>query len=271
MEDLKNPERQNIALALIVFGLGIIVALVPFVIKAVAVYQFYFGYFGIMMIAFGIGFSIFYYRRFKQFVRFSEEQDDALIWQYGEKQYTDFISELNKIQQQSSKKRAWSILAIVLVASVILFMLLSAEMKWMSFLFFIFFGGLSFILTYIFPKSFKYKAMIRPYVTIIHGDSAYIMGRFHKWTKAQAKIKNYDNGEKMYKVVAINYEAHTRNGKLFQEWTAVIPEPENQEMMADAKKWVNRINKKSRDYEKAKKEKKPYTEKLFDRIMGRTK
>lgn len=271
MEELKNPERQNIVMALIAAVLGTMVVVVPFIIKAVAAYQFYFSYFGIIIIGFGLGFALFYYFRYKKFIAFLEKKDQALVWEYDDDQYTSFIGELNKIQKASSKKKVWLLLGIEIVISIVLLILLSPEMKWLSGLFFVFFGSLSVLFTLVLPKSFKYKAMVKPYVTIIHVDSAYIMGRFHTWKKAQAKIKDYDNGEKVYKVLSINYEAHTRNGRLFQEWAAVIPDPENKEMIAKAKNWVNRINKLSREQEKIKKEQKSYSERLYDRMIGKGK
>lgn len=271
MEELKNPERQNIILALMAIVFGIIFVLVPFVIQAVAGYQFYFAYFGIIIIGFGLGFSIFYYRRYKQFVVFLEAKDEALVWKYDDEQYTAFIGELNKIQRTGSRKKIWLILATELGLSILLFFLLTPEMKWLSGLFFILFGTLSLLFALVLPESFKHRAMVKPYVSVIQKDSAYIMGRFHKWTKAQAKIKDYDNGDKIYKVLSINYEAYTRNGKLFQEWTAVIPDPDNKEMIAEAKKWVERINKQSRENEKVKIEKKSYSQNFFERITGKNK
>ncbi|HEY5555657.1 hypothetical protein [Acetobacterium sp.] len=269
MQELKNPEKQNIILALIAAAIGVIVVFIPFAIKILAPFQFYFGYFGILIIVFGLGYAIFSYRRYKQFIAFSENKDEALVWEYNDGQYTAFVSELTKIQRAGSKKKILLFLGIELVISIILFVFLSPEMKWFSVLLFIVVGGFSLISTLIFPERFKYKAMIKPYVTIIQTDSAYIMGRFHKWTKAQAKIKKISNGQKFYKVLAISYETMTFNGKLFQEWTAVIPDPDNKNMMNDAKKWVNRINKQSREFEKAKKEKKIYSARIFDRMMGR--
>lgn len=271
MEEIKNPERQNITLALLASVLGIMVIIAPFVIKAVVAYQFYFVYFGIVIIVFGLWFAFYYYRRYKQFITLLEKKDEALYWAYEDEQYTGFIGELKKIQKNTSKKKVWILLGIELVISILLLILLSPEMKWMSALFFVFFGIISLLFTLVFPESFKFRAMVRPYVTIIHEDSAYIMGRFHKWKKAQAKIKDYDNGENVYKVLAINYESLTRNGKLFQEWTAVIPDPDKKEMIDTAKSWVNRINKRSREQEKAIKEGKSYLEQLFERMLGRHK
>ncbi|KNZ42344.1 hypothetical protein [Acetobacterium bakii] len=269
MEHIINPEKQNIIFALLAAVLGIIVTIIPFVIVTVAAYQFYFAYFGIVIIVFALGFAFFYFRRYKQFDSFLEKKDEALIWKYEEEQYTAFIGELNKIQKTSSKKKVWILLGIELVIAVLLFILLSPEMKWLSVLFLAFFGIVSMMFTLYLPMSFKYKAMVKPYVTIISRDSAYIMGRFHKWTKAQAKIKNFDNGESTYKVLAINYEAMTRNGRLFQEWTAVIPEPENREMIASAKKWVDRINKQSRDHEIFQRDRISYSERLFNKVVGK--
>ncbi len=271
MLEIKNPEKQNIIIALIVAVLGIAIIFVPFVIKAVVSYQFYFSYVGVVIIVFSLGYAIFFYRRYRQFETFIAKKDEALVWEYDEAQYEGFIGELNQIQKNSEKKKIWVLLGIELVISVLLVIMLSEGSKWLGFVFFGFFATMSVLFTIVFPQSFKYKALIKPYVTIIHEDSAYIMGRFHKWTKAQAKLKNYDNGEKMYKVLAINYEALTRNGKLFQEWTAVIPNPDDSRMIADAKTWVGRINKFTRLHEKQMSERKSGSEKLFEKMLGKNK
>lgn len=271
MLEIKNPEKQNIIIALIVAVLGIAIIFVPFVIKAVVSYQFYFSYVGVVIIVFSLGYAIFFYRRYRQFETFIAKKDEALVWEYDEAQYEGFIGELNQIQKNSEKKKIWVLLGIELVISVLLVIMLSEGSKWLGFVFFGFFATMSVLFTIVFPQSFKYKALIKPYVTIIHEDSAYIMGRFHKWTKAQAKLKNYDNGEKMYKVLAINYEALTRNGKLFQEWTAVIPNPDDSRMIADAKTWVGRINKFTRLHEKQMSERKSGSEKLFEKMLGKSK
>lgn len=241
MLEIKNPEKQNMMLSLIVAVLGAVIIFIPFVIKAVSIYQFYFTYAGVVVIVFSLGYAIYYYRRYREFEAFMEKKDEALIWEYDEAQYVGFIGELNEIQKNSEKKKIWILLGIELVISVLLFIMLSEGMKWLGFVFFAFFATLSVLFTLILPQSFKYKALVKPYVTIIQEDGAYIMGRFHRWSKAQAKLKNYDNGEKMYKVLAINYEALTRNGRLFQEWTAVIPNPDDSSMIAEAKTWVSRI------------------------------
>jgi uncharacterized membrane protein YidH (DUF202 family) len=271
MLEIKNPEKQNIILSLIVAVLGIVIIFVPFVIKAVGIYQFYFTYAGVVIIVFSLGYAIFFYRRYLQFEAFMEKKDEALVWEYEEAQYEGFIGELNEIQKNSEKKKIWVLLAIELVISILLFIMLSEGMKWLGFVFFAFFATLSVLFTLILPQSFKYKALVKPYVTIIHEDSAYIMGRFHRWSKAQAKLKNYDNGEKMYKVLAINYEALTRNGKLFQEWTAVIPNPDDSRMIAEAKTWVSRINKFTRIHEKKMSERKSRSEQLFEKMIGKNK
>jgi hypothetical protein len=271
MLEIKNPEKQNIILSLIVAVLGVVIIFVPFVIKAVGIYQFYFSYAGVVIIVFSLGYAIFFYRRYRQFEAFMEKKDEALIWEYDEAQYEGFIGELNEIQKNSEKKKIWILLGIELVISILLFIMLSEGTKWLGFVFFAFFATLSVLFTIILPQSFKYKALVKPYVTIIHEDSAYIMGRFHKWSKAQAKLKNYDNGEKMYKVLAINYEALTRNGKLFQEWTAVIPNPDDSKMIAEAKTWVSRINKFTRLHEKKMSERKSRSEQLFEKMIGKNK
>lgn len=271
MLEIKNPEKQSVILSLIVAVLGVVIIFVPFVIKAVGIYQFYFTYAGVVVIVFSLGYAIYFYQRYRHFEAFMEKKEEALIWEYDEAQYEGFIGELNEIQKNSEKKKIWILLAIELVISVLLFVMLSAEMKWLGFVFFAFFATLSVLFTIILPQSFKYKALVKPYVTIIHEDSAYIMGRFHRWSKAQAKLKNYDNGEKMYKVLAINYEALTRNGKLFQEWTAVIPNPDDSRMIAEAKTWVGRINKFTRIHEKKMSERKSRSEQLFEKMIGRNK
>lgn len=271
MLEIKNPEKQNIVLSLIAAVLGVVIIFIPVIIKAVEIYQFYFTYAGVVMIIFAIGYAIYFYRRYRQFEAFMEKKDEALIWEYDEAQYVGFIGELNKIQKNSEKKKIWILLGIELAISILLFIMLSEGVKWLGFVFFAFFATLSVLFTIILPQSFKYKALVKPYVTIIKDDSAYIMGRFHRWSKAQAKLKNYDNGEKMYKVLAINYEALTRNGKLFQEWTAVIPNPDDSNMIADAKSWVSRINKFTRLHEKKMSERKSWSEQLFDKMVGKNK
>ncbi|WP_296560514.1 hypothetical protein [uncultured Acetobacterium sp.] len=271
MLEIKNPEKQNIVLSLIAAVLGVVIIFIPVIIKAVEIYQFYFTYAGVVMIIFAIGYAIYFYRRYRQFEAFMEKKDEALIWEYDEAQYVGFIGELNKIQKNSEKKKIWILLGIELAISILLFIMLSEGVKWLGFVFFAFFATLSVLFTIILPQSFKYKALVKPYVTIIQDDSAYIMGRFHRWSKAQAKLKNYDNGEKMYKVLAINYEALTRNGKLFQEWTAVIPNPDDSNMIADAKSWVSRINKFTRLHEKKMSERKSWSEQLFDKMVGKNK
>lgn len=271
MLEIKNPEKQNIIFALIVAVLGVAIIFVPFVIKAVGIYQFYFTYAGVVIIAFSLGYALYFYRRYRQFEAFMEKKDEALIWEYEEAQYEGFIGELNQIQKNAEKKKIWILLGIELVISILLFIMLSEGMKWLGFVFFAFFATLSVLFTLILPQSFKYRALIKPYVTIIHEDSAYIMGRFHRWSKAQAKLKNYDNGEKIYKVLAINYEAVTRNGKLFQEWTAVIPNPDDSSMIAEAKTWVSRINKFTRLHEKKMSERKSWSEQTFEKMIGKNK
>lgn len=271
MLEIKNPEKPNIIIALIVAVFGIAIIFVPFVITAIASYQFYFTYAGVVIIAFSIGYAIFFYRRYRQFETFMEKSDESLVWEYDEEQYVGFIGELNKIQKNTEKEKIWILLGIELVISVLLFFTLEEGIKWLGIAFFVFFGTMSLLFTLVLPQSFKYRAMVKPYVTIINEDSAYIMGRFHKWKKAQSKLKNYDNGEKIYKVLAINYESLSRNGKLFQEWTAVIPNPDDPNTIAEAKRWAGRINKCSRLNEKTSSEKKSYSEQIFNRITGKNK
>ena len=46
MLEIKNPEKQNMMLSLIVAVLGAVIIFIPFVIKAVSIYLFYFTYAG---------------------------------------------------------------------------------------------------------------------------------------------------------------------------------------------------------------------------------
>jgi len=114
MEELRNPERQSVILALIVSVIGFIIFVVPFIIRAVEVYQFFFAYFGIIIFGGGLVYAFFYYRRYKQYTVFLENKDDALIWEYDDEQYTAFIDELSKIQRADSKKRVLILLGIEL-------------------------------------------------------------------------------------------------------------------------------------------------------------
>ncbi|MBC3887074.1 hypothetical protein GH810_01930 [Acetobacterium paludosum] len=271
MSEIKNPEKQNVLISLIVAVLGIVIILVPFVIASLASYSFYFIYFGVLVILVAIGYSVFYYRRYRQFNAFLEKKDESLVWEYDEAKYRAFVGELSKLQRNADKKKVWILLGLELIIAILMTVTFSGSMRWLGVLFFVFFGGTSLLFLLVFPQSFKARALLKPYVTIINEDSAYIMGRFHKWSKAQAKIKKYNNGDDVYKVLAINYESLTRNGKLFQEWSAVIPEPDDKDVIAESKKWISRINKLSRIREKEKAEKKSYSEQFYDRMMGKNK
>ena len=269
MEEIKNPLKQKIALTYIGVALGIGFILAPMVVASFKLYQFYFSYVGVVIIIFAIGFFIFFTKRSRQFLELMEKREESLVWQHDEDKYLGFVGVLSDLQRKSNIKTILVFMAIITITSIALFMGLDEGIKYYSFIFFAILTVTSILFTIVFPESFKYRANVKPYVTIINNDSAYIMGRFHKWTKARAVIKNHDNGSQIYKVLAINYETFTRNGKMFQEWTAMIPEPKNKEMMAQAKRWVGRINKCSRDREEERKLKKTWSEKLFDKMMGK--
>jgi hypothetical protein len=49
----------------------------------------------------------------------------------------------------------------------------------------------------------------------------------------------------------------------------VIPDPKNQEMLLEAKLWVNRINKLSDENEEKKKNQKSWLEKQFQKMTGK--
>lgn len=271
MEEIRNPIKQKIILTYIGVAFGIVLILAPMIISLFKIYQFYFVYAGVVVIGFSIGFYIFYSKRSQQFKKLIEEKEEYLVWSYDDDQYLEFVGELSKLQRTANRKTVLILIAIITVTSIALFIGLEDEIKYLGVVFFVLLGIMSLLFTVVFPESFKYQASTKPFVTIINRDEAYIMGRYHKWTKARAMIKNYDNGVKMYKVLAINYEALTRNGKLFQEWTAMIPDAKDKEIMAEAKRWVNRINKLSREREDEKKLKKSWSEKAFDKMMGKNK
>ncbi len=271
MEEIKNPLKQKINLTYIGVALGIVLILAPIFISSFKLYHFYFAYVGVVAIIFSIGFFIFYRKRSRQFLELMEKKEESLVWEYEDEQYLKFIGELNDLQRKANIKTVLIFMAIIIITSIALFIGLEEEIKYLSFVFFAVLTIAAFLFTIVFPESFKYRASIRPYLSIINSDSAYIMGRFHKWTKARAVIKNHDNGSQVYKVLAINYETFTRNGKLFQEWTAMIPNPKDKEMLAQAKRWVGRINKRSKELEDEKKLKKSWSERTFEKMMGKNK
>lgn len=250
MLEIKNPEKQNMILALVAAVLGIIVIAIPFFIASMAIYQFYFIYCGVIAVIIALGYCYSFYRRYREFNALLEKQSEALVWQYDEAQYTAFIGEMNTIQKASDKKQVWMLLGIELIIAVLLVLTFDGLMKLWGVAFFVVFGGGSLLFTLVLPHSYEMRARKKPYVTIISEDSAYIMGHFHKWMKAEVRIKKMNDGENVYKVLAINYEKATRNGKMFEEWSALIPDPNDKEMLAEAKRQAGRINKLSRQREK---------------------
>ena len=58
---------------------------------------------------------------------------------------------------------------------------------------------------------------------------------------------------------------------MFQEWTAVIPNPDDSKMVAEAKTWASRINKVTRLREKEMSEKKSWSERTYDKMVGKNK
>jgi len=250
MLEIKNPEKQNIVLSLMAAVLGIIVIAVPFIFASMAVYNFYFIYCGAIVVIIALGYGYSFYRRYREFNAFLEKQDQALVWEYDEAQYTSFIGEMNSIQKTSDKKQVWILLGIELIIAILLALTFDGVMKLWGVAFFVVFGAGSLLFTLVLPHSYETRALVKPYVTIINEDSAYIMGHFHKWMKAEAKIKKTENGEKVYKVLAINYEKFTRNGRMYEEWSALIPDSNDTEILAEAKRQAGRINKLSRQREK---------------------
>ena len=151
MLEIKNPEKQNIVLALIAAILGIIVIAVPFVFASMAVYNFYFIYCGAIVVIIALGYGYSFYRRYREFNAFLEKQDQALVWEYDEAQYTSFIGEMNSIQKTSDKKQVWMLLGIELIIAVLLVLTFDGVMKLWGVAFFVIFGAGSLLFTLVLP------------------------------------------------------------------------------------------------------------------------
>ncbi|MEG0075681.1 MAG: hypothetical protein RR310_06405 [Eubacterium sp.] len=269
MKDIKNPLKTNIFLALMVSLLGVMLVFIPGMIVDLGAYQFYCNYFGIVMIVGGIIFAIFYYTKYNQFKKFVESDKEKIRWDYEDEFYQDFVGELNNLQKKASKKKFFILLAVILALSVLLYFMLGTDMKMLSLVFGVFFTLISIIFVLIVPQTFRFKAVEKPYCSIISEDEAYIMGRYHSWKRANAKIKEHDNGHQIYKVLAINYESVTVNGKLYREWNALMPN-QDEETLKQTKMISSKINKRTKVINSQGKEK-DILERLFDKMLGRNK
>ena len=268
MNDIQNPLKLNIILSLVASILGILVVFVPGMVADIGPYQFYCNYFGIILIAGGILFALFYFKRYKAFESFMKSDEEKICWEYDDALYESFIGELNAIQKKASKQNFFILLAIIVVLSVILFIMLGEESKMLAVAFGMFFAVTAVVFVLIAPNSFRLRATNKPYCSIIGVDQAYMMGRYHSWNRARAKVKEHDNGQHVYRVLAINYEAMTVNGKLFREWNALMPN-ENSETIQIAKGMANKINRRTKEFE-GKGKKKDILERLFDKMLGRS-
>lgn len=267
MKDIQNPLKLNIIFSVVVAVLGVLVVFVPGLVADIGRYQFYCNYFGIIMIAFGIGFTFYYVKGYKDFDRFMAEDAEKIRWDYDETLYKGFVGELNAIQAKADKKKYYMLLAIVVVLSVALYVMLPQESKMMGIVFGIFFFVLATIFVMVLPYSFRLRSDSKPYCSVVSDGQAFIMGRYHHWTKAKAKVKEHDNGYRIYRVLSINYESMTSNGKMFREWNALLPD-ESTDTIQAAKNMANKINRRTKNIASQGK-KKDILERTFDKMMNR--
>lgn len=104
MNDIQNPLKLNIILSLVASVLGVLVVFVPGMVADIGPYQFYCNYFGIILIAGGIIFALFYFKRYKAFENFIKSDAEKIRWEYDDALYESFIGELNAIQKKPVKR-----------------------------------------------------------------------------------------------------------------------------------------------------------------------
>ena len=267
MSDIKNPLKFNFICALACALLGVLVVFVPGMVADIGAYQFYCNYFGILMIVGGLGFALYFHKQSQNFKAFISSLEDKLVWQYDDDLYEGFIGELNAIQKKRDNRKFYILIAAVVVLTVLLYFLSAPETRYFSFIFggFLLVGIVLFV--WIFPNAYRTRANVKPYVTIIGEGEAYLMGRYHHWKLAKTKLKNHDNGHQVYRVLAINYQGMTVNGRMYREWNALMPD-EKPETIQAAKTMMNKINKRTKGFESQGKNK-DILERLFDKMLGR--
>lgn len=79
MNDIQNPLKLNIILSLVASVLGVLVVFVPGMVADIGPYQFYCNYFGIILIAGGILFAVFYFKRYKAFESFMKSDEEKSV------------------------------------------------------------------------------------------------------------------------------------------------------------------------------------------------
>lgn len=267
MNDIQNPLKLNIIFSVVVAVLGVLVVFVPGMVADIGRYQFYCNYFGIIMFIFGAGFAIYYFKNYKNFNQFIQNDEKKIRWDYDDALYQGFMGELNSIQAKADKKKYYMLLGVIVVLSVVLYIMLPQESKMMGISFGVFFLILATAFVLVLPYSFRIRSGSKPYCSIVTEDQALIMGRYHHWTNAKAKVKEHDNGQRVYRVLAINYESFTSNGKMFKEWNALLPD-ESPETIQNAKNMANKINRRTKDIANQGK-KKDILERAFDKMLNR--
>ncbi|MDO4288691.1 MAG: hypothetical protein Q4C55_05835 [Eubacterium sp.] len=269
MSDIKNPLKFNFICALVLAVLGVLVIFVPGRVADIGAYQFYCTYFGIIMLAGGLGFAVYFHLQSKKFAAFISDLEGKLVWKYDDAYYEGFVGELNAIQKKRDNKKFYILIAAVVVLTALLYFMSAPEARYFAFIF----GGfllLAIVLfVWVFPNAYRTRAGVKPYVTIVGEGEAYIMGRYHHWKLAKAKLKNHDNGRQIYRVLAINYQGMTVNGKMYREWNALMPK-EDQEHIQAAKAMADKINKRTKGFENQGANK-DFLERIFDKMLGRDK
>ncbi len=268
VNEIKNPLKFNIICSLAAVVVGILLLLVPRLMLDLGAYQFYTTYFGVVFLIGGLGFAWYFNKQSNHFKAFIANLDDKLIWKYEDSLYEGFIGELIAIQKKRDNRKFYILIALVVVLTALLYFLSAPEIRYFAFIF----GGfllLAIVLfVWIFPNAFRTRANVRPYITILGEGEAYIMGRYHHWKLAKAKVKSHDNGHDVYRVLAINYQGMTVNGRMYREWNALLPN-ESKETVQEAKAMAEKINKRTKVFESQGKDK-DLLERLFNKMLGRS-
>ena len=267
MNDIKNPYKMNIIIGVGAIIVGILLLLIPNMIPDVKAYEFYFIFFGIALIVFGCCYFYYYNKRSKKFRDFLNSDQEKLVWKYeDEDYYLSFVDELDSIQSKQIFKRVLLFAGIIVVLSIALYFTLEPTQRFIAILFALIFIGVIFVFTVLLPQGFKISAQRKPYYTIIAQNEAYIYGRYHSWDRCHVKLKYHEGETENYHVLGVNYEAFTANGRLFREWSALLPDSSD-ETIKEAKDMASKINQATRIYEAQQRE--DFMEKLFNKMMGR--
>ena len=269
MENIKNPYKLNIIFGICVGVVGVLVWCAPFLLPQIGGYQFYFYYFGAIFAAFSLGW-VWHFNKLSKKLKMFLENDEITkcIFTYDENYYNSFIEEMLLLQKNASTKKIWTLVAVIGVLSLVLYIYLPDNQKILSLGFAAGFLVMTYIFVWVAPNSYQYKALTKPYYSIISKNEGYFMGRYHSWTRCNARIKEHSNGEHKYKVLALNYEAFTNNGRMFREWSVLIPK-NNVDLEKESKVMVSTINKATKAFE-AQPKKKDIFERSFDKLIVRS-